>query len=211
MFDGDTATDQKQARALSENLADNLSRLFERFDPLLKEGAAALSPETEAELRAMAGIFDLDAEGAPAEVWSRLRPVLSRAGPAQRPTRVAPIETELTLMVVEDDPETAADLVDTLTDAGHRVVGPFHSAEAALAAAALHPVDVALLDINLSGAQTGIDLARSLTSAWGVPVLFLSGDVTAAAQNAELASALIIKPYTAREVLEAVSAVVVAR
>ncbi|EGF96808.1 response regulator [Brevundimonas diminuta ATCC 11568] len=64
---------------------------------------------------------------------------------------------------------------------------------------------MALLDINLSGENTGVDLARSLKSRWGVPVIFLSGDVTAAAQNAELAAAMVIKPYRGRDVLDALS------
>ena len=98
-----------------------------------------------------------------------------------------------------------AHLTEALDAAGHRVVGPFHSAEAAEAATALHSIDLALLDINLSGEATGVDLARKLKSRWGMPVIFLSGDVTAAAHNAELAAAMVIKPYTGRDVLDAIA------
>ena len=45
---------------------------------------------------------------------------------------------------------------------------------------------------------------RCLKERWGVKSLFLSGDVTAASAHAELAEALILKPYTGREVLNAV-------
>ena len=85
------------------------------------------------------------------------------------------------------------------------MIGPFHSAEAAEAATALHAIDLALLDINLSGEATGVDLARKLKSRWGMPVIFLSGDVTAAAHNAELAAAMVIKPYSGRDVLDAIA------
>ena len=89
----------------------------------------------------------------------------------------------LTLLVVEDDPDAAASLTELLTEAGHNVVGPFHSAAAAEAAAALHSIDAALLDINLSGEMTGVELARVLTDRWAVRVIFISGDVAAAARD----------------------------
>ena len=157
------------------------ARLCALYDGLLQAGGA-VSPEAERELRALAKIFDLDAERPAAELWPYVRAVLVRQAPAPERTST-----------------------EALDAAGHRVVGPFHSAEAAAAATALHPIDVALLDINLSGENTGVDLARSLKSRWGVPVIFLSGDVTAAAQNAELAAAMVIKPYRGRDVLDALS------
>lgn len=193
MFDGDIRESDP-----------GLSRLFARFDPLLSD-PRAFAPADAEELRGMAAIFDLDAGGEPADVWRRLRPVLERQAPAVEPEIDGPTEP-LTLMVVEDDPDMAADLVDALTEAGHSVVGPFHDAETALAAAALHALDLALLDINLSGAVTGVDLARALKDRWGVPALFLSGDVTAAARHAELSAGMVLKPYRQAQVLNAVRA-----
>ncbi len=88
-------------------------------------------------------------------------------------------------------------------EAGHGVVGPFQSAEEAEAAAGLHAIDVALLDINLSGAGDGGTLGRSLKARWGLKIIFLSGDVTAAASHADIAEAMIIKPYRGADVLGA--------
>jgi len=96
-------------------------------------------------------------------------------------------------------------LVAALTDAGHSVIGPFHSAEAAEVSAANQPIDLALLDINLSGVGTGADLAQTLQSRWGITSIFLSGDVTSAARHARSAQAILVKPYRARDVLEAVA------
>lgn len=110
-----------------------------------------------------------------------------------------------TVLVVEDDADAATALTEALDEAGHRVVGPFHSAEAAEAATALHQIDLALLDINLSGEKTGVDLARNLKARWGVPVIFVSGDVSEAARHADVAAAMIIKPYSANDVLGAIS------
>jgi CheY-like chemotaxis protein len=183
---------------------DNVARLCAIYDGLLERSDATVSPEAETELKALAKIFDLDAERPVAELWPYVRAVLVRQVPAEAPA-VAPQAEPLTVLLVEDDAEAAVALTEALDAAGHRVVGPFHSAEAAEAATALHPIDVALLDINLSGEATGVDLARSLKARWGVPVIFLSGDVSAAAANAELAAAMVIKPYTGRDVLDALA------
>lgn len=183
---------------------DNVARLCALYDGLLERPEAAVSDEAVAELKALAQIFDLDADRPAAELWPAVRAVLVRQAPAETPA-AAPQVDPLTVLLVEDDAEAAAALTEALDAAGHRIVGPFHSAEAAEAATALHPIDVALLDINLSGEATGADLARSLKSRWGVPVIFLSGDVSAAAANAELAAAMVIKPYTGRDVLDALA------
>ena len=182
----------------------NVERLCALYDGLLEHSDATVSVEAETELKALAKIFDLDAERPAAELWPFVRAVLVRQAPAETPAAPAAPEP-MTILLVEDDAEAAAALTEALDAAGHRVVGPFHSAEAAEAATALHPIDVALLDINLSGEATGIDLARSLKARWGVPVIFLSGDVSAAAANAELAAAMVIKPYTGRDVLDALA------
>lgn len=182
----------------------DVARLCALYDGLLARPDAVISAEAEAELGALAKIFDLDADRPAAELWPDLRAVLVRQSPAER-TEAAAGSERFTVLLVEDDAEAAAALTETLDEAGHRVVGPFHNAEAAEAATALHAIDVALLDINLSGPASGVDLARSLKTRWGVPVIFLSGDVTAAAQNAEMAAAMVIKPYTGRDVLDALA------
>jgi CheY-like chemotaxis protein len=187
----------------------SVARLCVIYDPLLTDADFALSPRAEQELKGLAGIFDLDPSRPSAEVWVDLRAVLTRHSPIRR-EQPAPADEgslSLTLMVVEDEPEIAADLTEILTEAGHRVIGPFHSAEAAEVSAALHPVDLALLDVNLSGPQSGIALARTLKDRWGVASLFLSGDVTATARDADRAEAILIKPYGGREVLDAVARV----
>ena len=180
----------------------NVARLCALYDGLLERADATVSPEAETELKALAKIFDLDAERPAAELWPYVRAVLVRQAPAEAPATPTASDP-LTVLLVEDDAEAAAALTEALDAAGHRVVGPFHSAEAAEAATALHPIDVALLDINLSGATDGVTLAARLKDRWGVPVIFLSGDIAAAARHAELARAIVSKPYGRRDVAEA--------
>ncbi len=184
-------------------VAESVDRLCRLYDSRLAETGGDLSPEDARELRAMAAIYDLDTDRPSTEVWRDLRAVVTRQAPLDA---TAPAEVEaLTLLVVEDDPDAAASLTELLAEAGHNVVGPFHSAAAAEAAAALHSIDAALLDINLSGEMTGVELARVLTDRWAVRVIFISGDVAAAAKNADMAEALVLKPYNGAQILEAVA------
>lgn len=206
--DAKAETSDAEAAAVTpapENLArEDLERLCARYDSLLTEGRG-LSDEAGRELTALAAIYDIDTDRPHEAVWRDLRGVLVRqtgVTEAGDPTAAA---APLTLLVVEDDPETAQDLTEALVEAGHNVVGPFHDGDAAEAAAGLHALDGALLDINLSGTTDGATLAARLGERWGVPVVFLSGDIPAAARHADLAVALVSKPYTRRDVMEAVA------
>ncbi len=189
-----------------------LARLKTLYDGLLDEPPAEIPASARTDLIAMAGIFDIDGDRPPTEVWHDLRAVLARQA-AQNTDGVEapPVPRPLTLMVVEDDPAMAEELTELLTDAGHGVVGPFSDAATATTAAGLHTIDLALLDINLAGDPLdadeggGVALARTLKQSWGVPVVFLSGDVAAAARHARLASALVLKPYSGRDVLNSIA------
>ncbi|VXB95203.1 response regulator [Brevundimonas sp. G8] len=203
MFDRPPLSKPDTAQFDTDPVADSVERLCRLYDTRLAETGGDLSPEDARELNAMAAIYDLDTDRPSTEVWRDLRAVVTRQAPldATPPTDVE----ALTLLVVEDDPDAAASLTELLTEAGHSVVGPFHSAAAAEAAAALHSLDAALLDINLSGEMTGVELAQVLTGRWDVRVIFISGDVAAAARNADMAEALVLKPYNGAQILEAVA------
>lgn len=211
MFDRPIETSPRP-RSVGAETEEGIEQVCALYDGLLNDPPASLTEEDAGALAALAGVYDIDARRPLAEVWLDLRAVLTRQPARAAPTaEVSPSMTQtprepLTLLLVEDDPETAADLTAVLSEAGHNVVGPFHQAEAAEAAVALHSLDLALLDINLSGAQTGADLARTLKSRWGLPVMFLTGDLAQAAAHADLSEALILKPYSGRDVLEALAA-----
>lgn len=201
-----------QAADATPDGADSVERLCRLYDARLTAAGGRLSPDDARDLKTMAGLYGLDSDRPAVEVWRDLRRVIvaqtsgSAEGAAPRPAEIAVVGGDLeplTLLVVEDDAEVAADLTELLTEAGHRVVGPFHSAAAAEAAAALHAIDGALLDINLSGVTTGGELAEVLTRRWDIRVIFISGDAEAATRYAPLAEALVLKPYTGPQILAA--------
>ena len=203
MFDHPPPSGPDRAQLETDPFTGGVERLCRLYDTRLAETGGDLSPEDARELNAMAAIYDLDTDRPSTEVWRDLRAVVTRQAPLDA---APPTDAEaLILLVVEDDPDAAASLTELLTEAGHSVVGPFHSAAAAEAAAALHSIDAALLDINLSGEMTGVELAKVLTGRWDVRVIFISGDVAAAARNADIAEALVLKPYNGAQILEAVA------
>jgi DNA-binding NarL/FixJ family response regulator len=82
----------------------------------------------------------------------------------------------LHVLIVEDEFLVADYISDVVTDAGHQVVGLASSAEAALAIVAGSPIDLAIMDVRLSGDIDGVDLAWRLREiAPGAAYLFISG------------------------------------
>jgi DNA-binding response OmpR family regulator len=79
----------------------------------------------------------------------------------------------LRILVVEDEPIVAADLADTIRQDGATVVGPCSSIAEVRQLARTHPVDVAILDVNLRDGDLTPVLEALL--ARGVPVLVYTG------------------------------------
>jgi len=80
----------------------------------------------------------------------------------------------LRVLVVEDEWLVADYIVDVLEEAGHDVVATVATGERALEHLEQAAVDVALLDINLKGGLSGIDVAREARAS-GIPHVFITG------------------------------------
>jgi DNA-binding response OmpR family regulator len=76
----------------------------------------------------------------------------------------------LRVLVVEDDPIIALDVVHHLREAGADVIGPSHSVRQALRLIESSTIDAAVLDYRLE-TETATPVAHRLT-ALGVPFLF---------------------------------------
>ena len=113
-------------------------------------------------------------------------------------------ESLLRILVVEDEFLVAAMIEDTLLDAGHTVVGVEDDFDGAVKKAADERPDFVLLDMQLLGAKSGIDVARELKQL-GIPCLFTTGNC-AAGRGEKLAVGCLHKPYTPNDLLAAVRA-----
>ena len=95
------------------------------------------------------------------------------------------------ILIVEDEPIIARDLSYMLEDLGYQVLKIAHSAEDAMVFLQKEPIDLALLDINLAGSLTGIDLAHWINQKMQLPFVFL----TSYSDKETLAKAKIAEPF----------------
>lgn len=108
--------------------------------------------------------------------------------PATQPT------ASLRLLIVEDEALVAMEMEMILADAGHRPVGIADDLASARRVAAGVDADLALVDMQLAGGSSGLDVARVLADR-GIPVLFVTGNCPDAA-GAGLAIGCLHKPVS---------------
>jgi DNA-binding response OmpR family regulator len=106
-------------------------------------------------------------------------------------------------MVVEDEYLIASSLEMVLQDAGYTVLELLSGLDEALAAAAVHTPDLALLDVNLAGRRV-YPVADAL-AARGVPFLFLTGCAGSDLPPRFAGEGLLLKPFSPDALLDAVS------
>ncbi|OIN55920.1 sigma 54-interacting transcriptional regulator [Arsenicibacter rosenii] len=107
------------------------------------------------------------------------------------------------LLIVEDEFLIAHDLRRMLTKAGYQVVGLACSVEEAKASIDEQRPDIVLLDIFLSGARTGIDLAHWLNR-FAIPFVYLSANLTDGILEAARVTqpfGFLTKPFREKDVL----------
>jgi PAS domain S-box-containing protein len=106
------------------------------------------------------------------------------------------------ILVVEDEPIVALDLQQEVEQLGLSVVGQAESADEALIAAEENRPDLALMDVRIVGSMDGIQTARLLREAYGIPVIFLtsySDEPTIKRAARELPYGYLTKPFQRRE------------
>jgi PAS domain S-box-containing protein len=111
------------------------------------------------------------------------------------------------ILVVEDEPIVALDLQQEVELLGLTVVGQAESADEALMAAEENRPDLALMDVRIVGSMDGIQTARLLREAYGIPVIFLtsySDESTIKRAARELPYGYLTKPFQRRELKAAI-------
>jgi len=109
----------------------------------------------------------------------------------------------LKLLIVEDDSQLATTLKYLVEDnPRYRVMAIASDAEGAVAAAAEHQPDLALLDLQLARGTSGFSVAVHLGEL-DVPCLFVTGKPPGFPMP-DLAMGCLMKPFTAEEVHRAI-------
>jgi len=107
------------------------------------------------------------------------------------------------VLIIEDDPHIAASLSEMLEILNHKVVGVAPSFEESMQLLKGQDVEIALVDIQLKGEKTGIDVAEKLKNEFKLPFIF----TTAYADKETIQRAAshspygyIVKPYSMKEI-----------
>lgn len=83
-------------------------------------------------------------------------------------------DNSITILIVEDDPVIAADLTFIMQDLGYSPFPPLRNAADVLLMLKNIKPDCVLVDVNLEGNKDGIELASTIKSEYGIPVIFLT-------------------------------------
>jgi len=108
------------------------------------------------------------------------------------------------LLVVEDEPLVAFDNEHGLREAGYEVVATVDNVPEAVRVLEEEALDLVLLDINLHGEESGLDVAEAARDK-GVPVLLVTAQPPADA--AQYALGTLRKPYSEKALKNALAAV----
>ena len=108
------------------------------------------------------------------------------------------------ILIVEDEPLTAFDNENMLSDAGYDIVATVDDLEEALEVLEREQIDLILSDVRLRKQQTGIELARAAKQR-RIPTLFATGHPYPGA--GDIAVGCLMKPYTERQLCKAIECV----
>lgn len=104
----------------------------------------------------------------------------------------------INVLIVEDGGLIAQEIKSGLENLGHRVAGIVMNGDQALDAFSNPNLDLVLLDINIKGSLSGIDLATILKEKYRIPYIFLtafSDDYTLNKAKETLPYGYIVKPF----------------
>jgi DNA-binding response OmpR family regulator len=113
---------------------------------------------------------------------------------------------DMRILIAEDEFFVGIQLEEDLRSAGCSILGPFRTLEMATQASRRERFDLAILDINLNGNMV-YPLADEL-SARGVPLIFLSGYISANLPERFRRSPQIAKPHDPAALLKKIRTVV---
>jgi len=108
------------------------------------------------------------------------------------------MQSDISVLVIEDEETWSHQITYDLKQFGFTVVGCVDTVEDALPAITANNFDIALLDINLNGKNSGIALGKLITQTIKKPFIFITGSVNdgiVAEAAAALPSAFLTKPF----------------
>ncbi len=113
------------------------------------------------------------------------------------------MESQIRILIVEDEFMISEDIAMRLLDFGYSVAGIAPSGAKALEILEKEHVDLALLDVNIQGKMDGIELSKIINQKYMIPFIFLTSLANKAVVDRakeSQPSAYILKPFNDRQV-----------
>ncbi len=111
------------------------------------------------------------------------------------------------ILIVEDELVIALNMTDILENLGYEVLETAVNYEEAIELLEDEKPDIAILDIQLAGTKTGIDVAQYIQSNRKIPLIFLtsnSGKATIEKAKKVSPSAFLVKPFVAEDLFASI-------
>jgi len=110
--------------------------------------------------------------------------------------------SKVKILIVEDEAIIADNIFDTLNELDYEALEPAHTFSEAIEKIESENPDIAILDIQLSGKKSGIDLAKRINEIYQFPFIFLtsnSDQLTLEQAKKVEPSAFLVKPFGKEE------------
>ncbi|KAA3645242.1 MAG: DNA-binding response regulator [Bacteroidetes bacterium] len=110
--------------------------------------------------------------------------------------------SKVKVLIVEDEAIIANDIYDSLEELGYDVIEPANTFTEAIEKIVSESPDIAILDIQLSGKKSGIDLATRINDIYKFPFIFLSSNtdqITLEEAKSVQPLAYLVKPFSKEE------------
>ncbi len=114
---------------------------------------------------------------------------------------------DIRIAIVEDEALIATSLFNILDKSGYQPLKPMSSYEEGIDQIEQNKVNLALIDIRLKGAKSGIDLARRINENEKIPIIFISAfsdHVTLHEAKKVNPSSFLVKPVGKNQLLAAI-------
>lgn len=111
---------------------------------------------------------------------------------------------DIRVLILEDEPIIAEDLYSLLETSNFKIAGLSHHGEEALDMLKSRDPNFAILDINLGGGMTGLDVAEVIHTKYNIPYIFLTSfDDESTLEEAQKYApyGYIVKPFQDRTLL----------
>jgi len=111
------------------------------------------------------------------------------------------------ILIVEDEPAIAEEIAINLEQRGFEIRGIAHSSEQALSMIFLDKPDVVILDINIDGSKSGIEVAQIINHEYHIPFIYLtsfSDPDTIATASSTYPYGYIVKPFKDEDIAPAI-------